>query len=462
MDGFVLFLALCSAANNNGGGATLLILCMAGITGLALRYATKQGLWFVRRVERTWAQVCSGLGGNFVGEKNDYLASVREGFASKGRYVETQKKVAYPELKNIRGNWKAWTAEVRFFDGQTIDDYNKNAPAFALAYNVPFCTFDLDEESGLIRVRAGRVPVPEPYEYPVEPVTVPAALPASDLRAVLRAVPMAKDINGNPWYLPIEGNHVLIVGRTGAGKNSWTWTLVFGLAQARRAGLVRLWGLDPKRVELAFGRDWWDEYADTAEDMVALLEKAVDGLLERNKQIQGKARRFTPSLETPLNVIVIDELAYLSAAVEKKMHERAQRAMRTILWLGRATGFSLVGASQSPLKEVLAERDYYPTKVAMAMEAPMVDLVLGEGAHENGAYCERIPLREAGAGCAFVKEEMSNKALLVRAAWCSDEAIRMMLANPQAFGVQVKDESKGRYEQGYGQQPLQQWQYRIE
>ena len=94
--------------------------------------------------------------------------------------------------------------------------------------------------------------------------------------------------------------------------------LVFGLAKARNAGIVRLWGLDPKKVELAFGRQCWDEYADTVEGMIELLEKAVNELLERNKLIQGKARKIAPSPEMPLNVIIIDELAYLSAGVDKK------------------------------------------------------------------------------------------------------------------------------------------------
>src|SRR6266567_2548811 len=111
LDGFVLFFALCAASANYGGGI-LLLPCMAVITALVLWYASQQGVWFVRKVERTWKSVCAGLGGNFEGDVNDYVASVREGIASKGRYyVPTQTKVAYPKLKNIRGNAQAWTAE---------------------------------------------------------------------------------------------------------------------------------------------------------------------------------------------------------------------------------------------------------------------------------------------------------------------------------------------------------------
>src|SRR5690348_14279427 len=89
-----------------------------------------------------------------------------------------------------------------------------------------------------------------------------------DARQSLKALPIAIDIEGRPYSLPLEGNHTLIGGESGAGKNSWTWNIVFGLRQARAAKLVKLWALDPKRVELAFGREHWDEYADTVEDMV--------------------------------------------------------------------------------------------------------------------------------------------------------------------------------------------------
>lgn len=167
LDGFVLCFTLCSAANNNGGLSWLLLLVLAGITGLALWYATKNGYWFVRRVERTWKQTCAGLGGNFVGEQNDYLASIREGIRSHGQYyVATQKKVAYPVLKNICGNWESFTAEIRFISGQALDDYKNAANAFELAFQVPV-TFDI-AESGLIRMRAGKVSVPAAYDFEVQ------------------------------------------------------------------------------------------------------------------------------------------------------------------------------------------------------------------------------------------------------------------------------------------------------
>jgi len=156
LDGFMLFFTLCSAVNNNGGLAVMLLLALAVMTVLALWYATKQGYWFVRQIERTWKQTCTGIG--FIGEARSF----RNGL--KGAYLDGETKTIYPQLKNVCGNWQEWTAEIRFFDGQTIDDYNKHAAAFVLAFGVPFVSFDL-AESGLISVRAGQIPIPAAYNF---------------------------------------------------------------------------------------------------------------------------------------------------------------------------------------------------------------------------------------------------------------------------------------------------------
>lgn len=157
LDGFVVCFTLCAAVNNNAGIAVMLLLTLAVITGLALWYATKQGFWFVRQLERTWKQTCTGIG--FTGEARSF----RNGL--KGAYLDGETKTIYPQLKNVCGNGQEWTAEVRFFDGQTIDGYTKRAAAFALAFGVPFVTFDL-AESGLIRIRAGALAIPQAYDFP--------------------------------------------------------------------------------------------------------------------------------------------------------------------------------------------------------------------------------------------------------------------------------------------------------
>ena len=78
--------------------------------------------------------------------------------------------------------------------------------------------------------------------------------------------------------------------------------------------MVKFWGLDPKRVELAIAPKWWDHYACRAKEMIELLEEAVEDMYRRAENLAGIARKFTPSTEMPLNVIIVDELAYLSVS----------------------------------------------------------------------------------------------------------------------------------------------------
>ncbi len=253
----------------------------------------------------------------------------------------------------------------------------------------------------------------------------------ANLRALLKAVPMARDLDGRMWYMPIEGQHVFIAGRTGGGKNSITWTLVLRLAPAWQAGLVKFWGFDPKRIELAIGRGWWDHYADTDEDMVKLLEQCVDEMQARMDAMQGVTRSFQPSPATPLNVIIIDELAYLSLYMgDKKLRERADKAVRVLLTQGRAPGYAVVGAVQDPRVESCGYRNMFPLRIAGGLnEAKQVDMVLGEGMHAAGALAEQIPVGIEFAGTAYVLDvERSMMPRLVRAPRCTDEVIKSVLA----------------------------------
>ncbi|HEU4966359.1 MAG TPA: hypothetical protein VFT53_02665 [Candidatus Saccharimonadales bacterium] len=210
-------------------------------------------------------------------------------------------------------------------------------------------------------------------------------------------------------------------------------------------GSGQVLGLRPEALRAAIGRDWWNHYADTETGIVEMLEACVDDMLKRAMQLQGKARKFTPSTQTPLNVVVVDELGYLSAMLpDRKLRERAEKAVSTILALGRAVGYSLVGAVQDPRKETVGFRDLFPIRIAGGLPAPMVDLVLGEGMHDAGALCEQIPLGNTGAGVAYVMDETSLKPLCVRAAWCGDEVIQRLLVEPAhqavSLGAQSEDE----------------------
>ncbi len=242
----------------------------------------------------------------------------------------------------------------------------------------------------------------------------------------LSAVEWGRTADGHPWHMPVTSNHILIAGITGAGKGSVIWSAVSGLADAVKWGVVRLHGIDPKRIELAMGRRVFSTYAGDPDGMLDILRDAVDELHYRTEAMSGRSRKFTPSKDMPLNVVIIDELGYLLRLLpDRAQRQEAQELLTTVLVLGRAVGICLIGALQDPRKEVLDSRDLWPTKVALRLTREMTDLVLGRGAWEAGAKCDQITPEYAGA--AYVLDETAATApQLVRAWWFSDGDVKKL------------------------------------
>lgn len=70
----------------------------------------------------------------------------------------------YPKLRNVQGSSDSWTGVIYPLYGQNVDDFTRNATRIALAYRLPYIGFDITE-NGLIRIRAGQMPVPPMYGF---------------------------------------------------------------------------------------------------------------------------------------------------------------------------------------------------------------------------------------------------------------------------------------------------------
>ena len=256
------------------------------------------------------------------------------------------------------------------------------------------------------------------------------ALPIPE-RVALAALPIGRCEDGTPWLLRLLGSHVLIAGATGAGKGSVLWSALRALLPGILGGWVRVWACDPKRMELSFGRDLFARYADQAAAMVELLEAAVAEMHDRAASFGGKTRAFTVSAAFPFLVVLIDELAFLTAyQPERDLRKRAEAAIATLTSQGRSVGVCVVGALQDPRKDVINLRNLFPTRIAMRLdESDQVDMVLGDGARDRGALADQIsPLPEVGAGVAYVRLETSPDPVRVRAAYVTDADIEAMAA----------------------------------
>src|SRR2546430_13594434 len=199
---------------------------------------------------------------------------------------------------------------------------------------------------------------------------------------------------------------------------------------AMLVGLVRVWAADPKLMELAYGRaifDRYGRYAATPSAIVAMLEDAVEQMQARAAIFAGKHREHTPTIDHPFIVVLVDEVAFLTAYLsDRAIRDRIKAALATLTTQGRAVGYSVVAALQDPRKEVMSIRNLFPDRIAMRLDEPeQVDMVLGDGARDRGAACELIPADPAtGAGVAFVRLESDPDPVRVRAGWVTDADIR--------------------------------------
>jgi len=93
-----------------------------------------------------------------------------------------------------------------------------------------------------------------------------------------------------------------------------------------------------------------------------------------------------------------------------------------LLSQGRAVGVSVIGAVQDPRKEILTVRDLFPTRVALRVSEPEhVGLVLGQGARDRGARCDRIP--ESLPGIGYVGVDGRAEPVRVRFGHVTDDHI---------------------------------------
>jgi len=211
---------------------------------------------------------------------------------------------------------------------------------------------------------------------------------------------------------------------------------------ALRAGLVHVWAADPKLMELAYGRAIFGRYGRYAADpeaIVTMLEEAVTEMQDRAAQFAGKHRDHIPTAEHPLVVILVDEVAFLTAYLpDRQLRDRVKAALATLTTQGRAVGFCVIAALQDPRKEVMSIRNLFPDRIAMRLDEPeQVDMVLGDGARDRGALADLIPTDPAiGAGTAYVRLHTDPDPVRVRAAWVSDTDIAAMTAK-YAPGLQT-------------------------
>ncbi|MEV0678070.1 FtsK/SpoIIIE domain-containing protein [Actinosynnema sp. NPDC050436] len=318
-----------------------------------------------------------------------------------------------PTLKRVRSDGWRDRVRVRMVPAQSPEAWELRRDGLAHAFGARSC-----------RVRVLRPRLIELDFVHRDPLARPVPVPvlSRDTEVDLKRVIVGRTESGRPWRLRLLGSQVLVVGVPGAGKGSVLWSLVWQLAPAVRAGLVRLVGVDPKGgMELGQCPDAFDRVVyDNGPDAVALLEEIAAEVKERASRYRGVRRLWARSSGEPFTVLVVDELADLIAyQPDKGLRERAARAIQTITSQGRAPGYAVVGLVQDPRKEVVSFRHLFTTRVALRLDEPgQVDMVLGDGVRQRGAAAHEIS--ESTPGVAWVKQDGQREPERARAFHVTD------------------------------------------
>ncbi|MFE9689837.1 FtsK/SpoIIIE domain-containing protein [Micromonospora sp. NPDC005806] len=388
----------------------------AGPVGLVAAVPLVSGAWYVAHrdsfLRLGWWPVLSCYR-RWIYRRKWHAAMVTARLA-----ISFDRHTVLPILKGVRCGAGVDVVTVRMVTGQIPDDFARVSERLAHTFGVRQVKAAPGRRTDLVLLTLFRG---DPLAKLVRPLPVPAV-------PEFTALPVGRQEDGDGYDLRLFGTQVLVVGATGSGKGSVIWSVVRSLAARVTTGLVQLWGLDPKGgMELGIGAPMFARFAcRDYPAMAELIEDAAALARNRARNLHGRTRQHVPTPDEPLIVLVIDELANLTAYLtDRQLKDRIKAALSILLSQGRAVGVHVVAAIQDPRKEVLPFRDLFPTRIGLRLaEAAQVDLVLGDGMRDRGALCDRIPQSLPGVG--FVVIDGDPTPMRVRFSYLTDDEIRDM------------------------------------
>lgn len=353
-----------------------------------------------KRVELLWPSLCRDSG----------LSVQRQTRGKDGQAVTVW---VAPSLVSVDtdGNGLSITAQVRM--GQTPDELVAAAPRFAAAFGA---------YSHTVRVVSPSVVAVDMAMADYLSIPMNARGPRPDVIEV-DAVTVGRFEDGTGWALPLVGRSTLVAGCSGSGKGSVLWGVCGGLAPAVRADLVRLYGVDLKAgLEVGMGAGLFTTTAYTHDDAIAVLRRLVRVIEERGGHMLGVSRLHQPMPGDPLHVLVIDELAALTAyETDPKKVKEANQLLARLLSQGRALGVLVVAFVQDPTKETVKARNLFTQTLALRLRSSdETRMVLGDGMADR-APAHKISPAAQGTGW-LVGDDGST--VRVRADYWPDELVR--------------------------------------
>lgn len=325
-----------------------------------------------------------------------------------------------PRVLRVRSGASWDEVRVRLVAGQKPEDFDEKARELAVARGVSRCQVrELSPNTVSIDFQRRNL-LAETVGCPDLAGLVDVA--GSDVE--LSHVWSGRTDYGTDWHQSLVGSHTLTAGATGAGKGAQMWCPLVSIAPAIRDGLVRVSGIDPKGMELAYGRGIFARYAVTGKDALALLDDVIAEMETRKEEFAGRRRSVPISTEFPLEIVEFDEIGALIRYIgDRKLREAITERVALLTTQGRALACTLRGYVQEPTKDTVPVRELFPRRICLRVATKShVGMVLGDQVYDRGAWANRIGEHEPGVGYLF--GEGIREPLRIRGGWVPDDTIK--------------------------------------
>ncbi|GLW31882.1 FtsK/SpoIIIE domain-containing protein [Actinoplanes regularis] len=238
--------------------------------------------------------------------------------------------------------------------------------------------------------------------------------------SIFDPVYIGTDEFGQPVKLPLIYRNLLIGGEPGAGKSG---LLNGGVAHAALSLDCKLCLFDGKQVELGQWRDCAEVFVGpNLGDALSVL-KRLQIMMDRRYTylLACQRRKITPHDAFLPYVVAIDEIAYFSATIGKKLdREEFASLLRDLVARGRAVGIIVIAATQRPSSDIIPTslRDLFAWRFAgRCTTNSSSDIVLGQGWAQLGWSANTISPTNPGAGLLIAE---NGSPQLVKVAYLDD------------------------------------------
>ncbi len=243
---------------------------------------------------------------------------------------------------------------------------------------------------------------------------------------------VADDETGRPACLDFSDQvGIILAGEPGAGKSVGLANIVAHGALSYRD--CRLTLIDGALVELGIWRECADEFiGPDINHAIAVIEAQQQAITDCCEMLLDTGRRKIVKADgEPVNLTVIDELAYYSATVGTKAErEKFNTTLRDCSARGRKCAYRYVIATQRPSTDIVPSslRDLFGYRWAFRCATDdSSDVVLGRGAAKTGYTAAGIADDARGVG--LLRAEGKRIPRRVKAAYLTDSELRSIAAH---------------------------------